>query len=825
MMLGVDQSQAVGPPWTASRCNRTLRQLTAFLAKIEKWHRDFADKVCGQTRPSDGVSTSGSGLLFRGEEEKTNDPNWLCKQNRQSTRRAEKSYAGRRKARRGLGTVQSAKCLPYTPKARKAMEAIIDTPMMMSILTPAHTDSSELLRDVQVREPQLKLPPKHKVALLRRKRGKKPDKEGNVPVLPNWSCLTIDEMEHIVSSFLTATSEARLMCDSSGDDLHERKGPKSLFLSCLYTIPSLIIAEQSYHDMTTDGYDGEVQVASSLLMDLEDHYGDAHEGWGPLRIVTRAYGIALICNSIRRGFLPIEAAMSLASSLADRFGVNDATKAIAEAIFEVRDIASVDDLSDALTQCIGDAELDRAAGSPSTSTESNADALRFRLTDIAFKRTSKSVSLGLMSVRPTYLKDAIQSCSQRRLPDAVSLVKTLMLRFLDLTPRDGEAATARLRITSDQFRAGLESRTVEAGNSLVPEDVPANLAAITSAAATVTASAFRSGIVALVAFAISRKIRHKQGNTEQLHSCLTQSASVRILRDLCLAVHVDMELHGVAHLTQDQVQRRVWIVFAYSLLVTMLPVSNGSHLLTVCLEMLIPSSEPCRGLVTDLSLFVLELVTACSLTYQRGERVHSLRLLKEITNIPSCHKFGDSPVVALLFSHVAVEASMAHAQIATKDKPDALLWATELQHRLQASLSDEDVTLPTPSLSAFKRGFRWDEFISEWIVKTPSTTTKYATKRRPDLWDNLVSKKPLVKRSSLPTPPASTPDSPMYESMPRRIKKRKSAPEDTELHWDGDFAFRRPAKKRKWLSGELALPNPLTKPAVDVDSEDELGGN
>src|ERR1700761_5545323 len=28
-------------PWTASRCNRTLRKLTIFVAKLEKWHKAY----------------------------------------------------------------------------------------------------------------------------------------------------------------------------------------------------------------------------------------------------------------------------------------------------------------------------------------------------------------------------------------------------------------------------------------------------------------------------------------------------------------------------------------------------------------------------------------------------------------------------------------------------------------------------------------------------------------------------------------------------------------------------------------------------------------
>jgi hypothetical protein len=826
-MLRTDRGHEAGPPWTASRCNRTLRQLTAFLAKVEKWHRDFSHKSLNQTGGIDEDSNSGSGLRLCFDESKISDPNWLCKQNRQATRGAEKSYAGRRKLRRGLGALPQAKCLPYTPKAPKATEVMIDTPMMTSVLTPPNIHSSEFSYDGQVPEAQLKPPSKSKVALLRRQRDKEAIKGTEALIPANWSCLNIDEMKQIVSSFLVATSEARLMCDGSDDGLYHRKGPKSLVSSCLHRIPSLIIAEQSHHDLTTDGYNGEVQVASLLLTDLEDHYGDPLEGWRPLRVVTRAYGIALICNAIRKRFLPLEAAMSLASGLADWFGVKDATKAIAEAIVEVRQIACVDDLSDILTRSIDGTDSLRKTCSPSTSTKRNPATLRFRLTEMAFKRTSDAVILGLISIRPTYLKDAIKYCSQGHPPDAISLAKTLLLRFLHLEPRSAEAAMARLRLASNDFTGKLENEAIEM-DSMVSKDVPDCFAASTSTDANVGVRSFRSGIVALAAFPVSRLMRHRQSDAKHLRISVAQGASLCLLRDICLAIHVDMEIHGVSHLRGGQLRRRTWMVFAYSLLVTMLPVANANHLLTGCLEPLTLSCESRKSLVNDLSSFVLELVTACDLSYERGERGHSLGALKEITATLSCHRFCDSSVVALLFSNIAVEASMRYAQVATKDKPNALLWATELQHHVQASLSGQDITLPTPSLKSLGRGFRWDECISEWIAKTPAAvaTDKKRTGSNFFIRDNLALETPLTKRSSLPARrDYSTPDSPVYESMSRRMKKRKSAPEQTGLHWDGDFAFRRPAKKIKSLVGELARPNHLTKPLVDLESEDELGGD
>lgn len=816
-MLKAGRSQDNEAPWTASRCNRTLRQLTAFLAKAEKWHRDLSQKSLGPIGETENDQESGPSLEPICDEAIVEDPKWLCKQDRKL---AGKCYARRRKPCRGRGPAQQAKHLPYTPKAPKTAEVIIDTPMMASILTPTHVGSCELSHHVQSPDAEKKPPPRPRVAWLRRGICEEVTKEAKAPSRSKWLGLTTDEMKQIVNSFLAATSQTQVIGEASNEDSYPCKGSKSLFSSCLHKIPTLIIAEQSQHDMTSDGYDGEVQVASTLLRDLEDHYGDSYRGWRPLRVVTRVYGIALVCNAIRKHVLPIEAAMSLEFSLTKWFGVNDATEAIADAIVEVRQMASVDDLTGILTGSSDVTEPQRDPSSQSSIAKNYAAGLKFRFTETAFRRTSEPVAFDFISARPTFLKDAIRSCSQGWPPDAISLVKTLLLRFLDLSPGHVEALTAQVRKDPENFIGVLEDITIDDDGSLLPRDAVDDFAPKMSHATKVTVSTFRSTLVALAAFPLSRKVRQRRSNTEKLRNSSAQSASVCILRDICLAVQVDMEIHGVTQWTHEQFQRRAWILFAYCLLAKMLPLPKTSHSLTASMATLILSCESRKCLVADLSSFVLEILTACDRTYERRKRVHSLSVLKEMTNSLISHTPCHSPVVALLFSNVAVEASMAYAQIGRKDETDALLWATELQRQVQTSLGGEDILLPTPSLKTTRKGFRWDDCIFEWVAITPSPAKMHLMGARLDLGDDQPSSLAPSLGKAMPTPLVSMPVSPIDESMSRRMKKRKNAPEMTELHWDGDFAFRRPVKRGKSLGEEIVL----SKPLVDLDSEDELGG-
>lgn len=84
------------------------------------------------------------------DEPSINEAKWLRKHRRQSTRRSEKSYAGRRKLIRGLGKLRQPNGLPYTPIEPRATASIIDTPMMASGLISAHPAGAEFLLDLTI---------------------------------------------------------------------------------------------------------------------------------------------------------------------------------------------------------------------------------------------------------------------------------------------------------------------------------------------------------------------------------------------------------------------------------------------------------------------------------------------------------------------------------------------------------------------------------------------------------------------------------------------------------------------------------------------------
>jgi hypothetical protein len=83
--------------------------------------------------------------------------------------------------------------------------------------------------------------------------------------------------------------------------------------------------------------------------------------------------------------------VDLAAGITNWFGMTYATKAIAEAIIEVRQIANPDDISEVLTKSIDRTWSACYTGSPLPNTTSGAAALRFHLIDLAFREASPSV--------------------------------------------------------------------------------------------------------------------------------------------------------------------------------------------------------------------------------------------------------------------------------------------------------------------------------------------------------------------------------------------------------------------------------------------------
>jgi hypothetical protein len=128
-------------------------------------------------------------------------------------------------------------------------------------------------------------------------------------------------------------------------------------------------------------------------------------------------------------------------------------------------------------------------------------------------------------------------------------------------------------------------------DALLSDEVQNGLTAISSSSSNVLGRTFRSGLVALVALPISRKMGKRQSNCEYLHNRLARCASICILRDICLTIRV-WKLTGVTHLTGDQLQRRAWTIFAYSLVAAILAVPNVSHLITESPEPLMLSWLP-----------------------------------------------------------------------------------------------------------------------------------------------------------------------------------------------------------------------------------------
>lgn len=86
-------------------------------------------------------------------------------------------------------------------------------------------------------------------------------------------------------------------------------GPRSLFATCLRRVPEYIAAEQEWHDQ--EDLDDDLDMSSVIYSDLESFGSSSVPGWKPMREVVRSHGVTLLGEAIREGLVKQDIARGL----------------------------------------------------------------------------------------------------------------------------------------------------------------------------------------------------------------------------------------------------------------------------------------------------------------------------------------------------------------------------------------------------------------------------------------------------------------------------------------------------------------------------------
>ncbi|KAL9619653.1 MAG: hypothetical protein Q9160_005759 [Pyrenula sp. 1 TL-2023] len=745
-------------PWTAARCNRTLRQLTTFLAKLERWHKDFNK---GQTKPALSRNHDASRHQSPSRRKRKSDlrpssyehdPDWVSQSDAQPRKR-QRQYNGKHRKDHSENTtsLENAVRLPKTPHVVKHQHGTIpiDTPLIAGTIQSEDDDNFQRKQHRRERSGRRTIFKQRVTLDFEEER----DYDSIVQALPN-----------ILETFLDTTTQVHIA---------EQNGARSLLAMCQRKIPDCIMEEQRSYDALKEDDSEEVQVAPQLFSELEDAYS-VGAGWTPLRNLVRSYGLRLLCDAIKTRQLSLDTAASTVRQIVD-LGHLDALECLSEAL---------------LHAAFSDGDIHNRQVNPLKAQRIIDDWLRkddlfgpiesrniISCKILAIKRVLNDqpnrLLVHLLSYNTDIVRFSIASLTGGSPASAIgaSFLHDFMLQSMDMRYQNIQSEVHSLRLSA----AG------KAAFSPTQSDTSQNHLHITSLGGSISGDACSQDI---------------HTTATSILTVITSAILIRQKDDIS-----DIGLHSAIHLIKGLMIR---IQQQKYLRISSLPIPNATtsfYVLLVNILLRSPTKDPINqgSLFFESDIFdafssntqLLELSTAFILDIThccgRVSRTDGFPFLQHIisqltTSLPSTPSSSPFPSKLKLVLHtIASEAALSFAQ--RHDRPSYYQWASEIQRAFSSVTQDlclnGDTEPQTPSLSFMARNrkpYRWDESIEEWIAETP-----FLARERRDPSSQPLQRKNVLsrKRSSENVDLTKGKDS---EGMLKK-RKRQSAPQPRSQRW------------------------------------------
>lgn len=717
-------------PWTASRCNRTLRQLNSFVKRLEKWHKDY---LAAQTQ-SEPEADDENKIAEPAEKDREQDFAWLSKSTSRRGGRMKKSYASRQKT---VPETPAVKRRPLAQLTQKTPNAKAQFPEATLLKTPADTSVGDTLncghtarkivlgpRDSQRQDPRINTEgcTTQTASLLRRREG----------IIQNGNT--------IIVSFLIATSDPKLPAHWKGSRNEEAKaeerGAKSLVSMCLAKVSETIVEEQKQSDAMHDGYEGQYDVVGSELEGLQDYFGDSKTGWPPLRNVTRTCGITMVSRLIESGAFPKAAAADLATRAFGSPLLADFGEAITKVLMRV-------DANSYNLSLYPSGGSGMAASRSYTFDEGDCwrQSMQFRwLTQMIRQELNPGPFISQFA-RFHVLVSALSTCIHLEQVAAADLIETTYFRALlgdCQTPQEGlrhENRYARTRVNIDWQETSGDPLTAELDNRLQ--------------------------IISRLFFTFNTKW------------------TSHLLDKICTQVQVFMELH----LDQDIPAGQKLIIAQIFFTNMCLAPWNGrevKHSLQACFE----------ALLSECDSELRKQVEALLIHTLLGAHLDRTRFVKLITvMVTKCAepKCTENDRLQTLLARVYSEAAMDYAADRPESDDSIRTWASSIEEksriRTKSSVSNAS-TPPGVQRRSIWTGYRWDEDVREWIERTPKKALHMFPATKCYQLDSACANSPRIKDLSAPKIEGIQPTD--------HGIKRKSSRYDFELHIDDDFEYKKP---------------------------------
>lgn len=774
-----------------------MRQLTTFLAKIEKWHKYSEHQQTVPIKPrgreSPQLKEPRKEQAPRKRSTNYDDPEWILRSG-PPPRKTQRHYGGKQhkdnsESRKLLGKLAR---LPKTPKASNGRlgEIDIDTPLIVGTFPVAgYEEVAEEPRKGRL----------GRSGTYRQKIVAGPNSDGDYNTLAQG-------LLNIVQVFLDTTKD---------EEVHQH-GARLLLTLCQRRIPDCILEEQKACDAQKEE-EGDVLVASRLFAELEDVYSNGI-GWKPLRGIVRSHGIKLLCQAIEREYLTADTAASLARQSAD-LGHFDAYELFSKSLFYTAVLdRRIQDTCAAFPN--PDQAIKDWLRSDNLYTQCEAEIITtFKLCviqDALKKDQSHLFLLHLLSFDTTLVRSSISSLTGGGATTAAgaSLLHTFLLRTLDISRSDLSVRSLKVSNSS--------------GNGSLSEELD-----LQETSATTETSNFASRSIG----------EHSRSVNATIRSILTLITSTGLIRQRKKSVD-DYVLHMTLHLVDNiliQVLRQRELSAGPSpspsnnfnmfyFLILHILLSNGDNQ-RMSIDTIASFEQDVRHMswkseiVTRGASFLLDATYCCG----RAERDDGFSALKHVIDEFSLLESSNSPTLSKIMQHIAVTAAISFAQ--RYDRPSYYGWAAEVQRRFSAWNRKQGLQeLETPTLAHNWTTYLWDDSIEEWIAETPlvkhdapapqqqitqsldTPAAKGEVNHQLNYIDKQVPETPTPDLLALPSPPTTS--SPLKDS-PVAVKLRRKS--DGPTHRDDRIRASRVVKRNRSYEDVAELPdmtrvNPSKRP-------------
>lgn len=673
-------------PWTASRCNRTLRKLDSFVQRLEKWHKDYTAFQKSQ-EDEKFQSDFKSGVAGKDHPEQETVA-WLSKRTGKGNEMTQKKTYASRGNNTSINNSNSA--VPKTPvvQYRPLGQLSLITPKGNAQL-PYHTVKRPILADRFMGDDDGNRGHTARKNTTHKKVPLTDPRMAPVDARTKENASLERRLESIIKSgnttiisFLVATSDPKLPTRWDGSRNEEaearERGAKSLVSMCLAKLSRKIVEEQKQSDAKNDGYDGQCDIVGNQIDELQIYFGDSEVGWAPLRMVTRTCGIAMVSRLVESGMFPKYDARGLAVPAFSSPLLADFGEAIAEVLIRMDTGRNELYLERGGTPGYG------AYGSYNFDEDDHwRQMMQSRWLTLAIRQEENPMFVIQHLARYHVLRDAYLSCITIEQVAAAELIETTYRCALWDNGKNPQ---------EDLYHERLRART---GDNIDWEVKPGP--------------------------PLSAFLENRLNVVSSLFYSYPTEGTTHLLDKICTQIQLSMERCEVQDIPSGQK-----LVISHAFFIDMCLVIWNKREVR---PSLLASFET---LLSGCDSKMMKQVEARLVATLLRVETNALQFMAWISLIMGISCAGNNRL-QLLVSKVCAEAAMDYA--ADQPEQDSLVrsWASSIEAKsriLRDEYSTSNAAQPRPDVQQQEglgeasphHGYRWDEDVREWVGRTPKKT-------------------------------------------------------------------------------------------------------